>query len=230
MIESPQVVKLILQGRVTQIRRPAPGHGRRHAFHAGRAHSVHRAHGEKAATRILIREVRTERLGDVTLDDARREGCRTTTELLGRWEAKYGTLDLATDVLVISFIKGEREKERYLRATPPRFDPTAEDRPETDDDRGYTTNPSRGIPGRSVDDATLAKFAKDADLKRRAHAAAEQLDRSHLSPAERLQLVNEESRRLGIDISSETRMIGQRLGRAERKLGVECPPPDWYVP
>ncbi|HTA98653.1 MAG TPA: hypothetical protein VK730_13550 [Solirubrobacteraceae bacterium] len=218
MIEDPEIVKLILQGRVTQLRRPAPPRGKRHSLKPGRVHPIHRAHGEKAATRIIIRTVRPERLGAAGPEDARREGCRTIAELFERWRAKYGTLDLDADVLVISFIKGEREKERYLRATPPRFDPTAENRPETDEDRGYTTNPSRGIPGRSVDDATLARFAREAAVKRRAHAAAEQLDRSHMSPAERLRLVNEESKRLGIDISSETRMIGQRVGRAEHAV------------
>lgn len=145
----------------------------------------------------------------------RREGFRTTRELFDHWIERWGIPDLDQYVLVVSFVKGEREKERYLRATPPRFDPMAEGRAETDGDRGYTSNPSGGVPGRSVDDAELDEYAKQARAKEKARALDEHRDRRHLSPAERLRLVTEESQRLGIDISPETRLIGQRLLRAE---------------
>lgn len=216
MIEDPAVVKQILQGKVTQLRRPVPL-GRRHRLNEGQVHAIHRAHGEKAATRIIIRDVRRERLGDATIEDARREGSRTTAELFGRWQAKHGSLDLDTEVLVISFEKGYREHERYLRLTPPAYDPTAENRPETDQDRGYTSDPSKGVPGRSVGDAELARFTKRARERDQARRVAEARKLAHLPPAERLRRVIAECRRRGIDISSEMRMIGQRVGRAERR-------------
>ena len=217
MIEDPAIVKLILQGRVTQLRRPAPPRWRRHSFRVGRVHAIHRAHGEKAATSIIIREVRRQRLGIATIEDARREGCRTTDELFARWEQKYGSLHLDSEVLVISFEKGYREQERYLRLSPPTYDPAAEDRPETDQDRGYTPNPSKGMPGRSVGDADLERFAKEAAARDDARRHAELAELAHLTPAERLRRVVAESSRRGIDISAETRMIGQRVGRAEKR-------------
>jgi hypothetical protein len=217
MIADPEIVTLILQGRVTQLRRPAPLRRKRHSFRVGRVHAIHRAHGEKAATSIIIREVRRQRLGAATIEDARREGYRTTAELFEQWEAKHGRLDVDAEVLVISFEKGYREQERYLRLTPPVYDPTAEDRPETDQDRGYTPNPSKGVPGRSVGDADLERFAKQAKSRDEERQHAELAELSHLPPAERLRRVVAESKRRGIDISAETRLIGQRIGRAEKR-------------
>jgi hypothetical protein len=217
MIEDPELVKLILRGRVTQLRRPAPPRTRRHSLRVGRVHAIHRAHGEKAATSIIIRDVRRERLGAAKIEDARREGCRTTAELFERWQAKHGMLDLDAEVLVITFEKGNRERERYLRLTPPTYDPAAEDRPETDQDRGYTPDPSKGAPGGAVGDADLDRFTKQARKRDKEFRAAEARKLAHLPPAERLRRVVAECRQRGIDISSEVRMIGQRVGRAERK-------------
>lgn len=221
MIEDTEIVKLILEDKVTLLCRPAPLRGRRHTLRKGRVHSIHRKHGEKAATRILIRDVRPEKLGKITLDDARRAGAKTVRELLDRLTARYGCLSGDSDILLISFVRGEREKERYLRLTPPRFDPHAEDRAETDDDRGYTSVAARGAPGRALDDPELEMYAKQAHARHHLRRTGEWTKRRKLTPADRLRQVGTDSQRLGVDIGSETRLIEQRLRRAERDVAAD---------
>lgn len=114
MIFSVDMVRLIHEGRKTQTRRPAHGECR---YKPGRVYAVQPGRGKPATAHITIRDVRLERLGDITLRDAKREGFRTRDLFRDKWIELHGTYDPDLLVHVITFDCGDTtDRPRLLAA------------------------------------------------------------------------------------------------------------------
>jgi hypothetical protein len=87
------------------------------------------------------------------------------------------------------------------------------------EDSGYTSSTKRALAG--VGEEVPADAQDAYSLDRRVEYAKGRAalvdERAELSPAERLALLESESKRLGVDVSGERRLILERLERAERQ-------------
>ncbi len=93
MIFKPELVRAIRTGKKTQTRRkvktrdgirlPCP-------YKVGRSYAIQRGRGQEAEPEtISIVDVHTERAGDISYSDARREGFRTTDDFKAYWVRLY---------------------------------------------------------------------------------------------------------------------------------------------
>ena len=134
MIFRPELVKKIGAGTKTMTRRPVNAPHCR--YRLNHVYSVQPGRGKPGTIQITITEVREERLGDLSLRDAKREGFRTTQDFIDYWRGLYGSYDAEQMVWVISFVKGDAtDTPRLLAARPggPGGD--------------YTANPARAAKG-----------------------------------------------------------------------------------
>ena len=89
--ESPWIITKAGQRR----RRPVPStielEGARYLnpYRVGQVIPIQKGRGKPAVTHVAITAVDCERVGDITLQDARREGFRTTTEFRAYWARLY---------------------------------------------------------------------------------------------------------------------------------------------
>ncbi len=89
MIFKPELVDLIKQGKKTMTRRPVKAGEGECRYQVGRAYQVQRGRGKPGEETITIVEVRRERLGDVSVKDARREGFPNVAAFLRYWRSLY---------------------------------------------------------------------------------------------------------------------------------------------
>jgi len=80
-------IELILSGRKTQTRR-LPGKSAN--YHVGRVYSIRDRWFGKAEGHILITRKFRQRLGDISLEDVRKEGYSSLQEFRGAWEGVHG--------------------------------------------------------------------------------------------------------------------------------------------
>jgi hypothetical protein len=101
-------------GKATMIRRPISDVC---PCVVGKAVAVQPGAGKVATCKITIKEVRQERLGDLSLKDAKREGFTTTAEFFDYWKTLYGSVDKDQQVWVIAFALGDHtDTPRFLSA------------------------------------------------------------------------------------------------------------------
>lgn len=155
MIFRPDQAKLILQAKKTQTRR-RKGDRNVCRFEAWKPYAVQPGRGKTAVCKITITDVREERLGDLTLKDARREGFATCAEFFEDWRQHYGRIDDDERVWVVSFLLGDRtDTPRFLAARPgpPHGD--------------YVTEPALAAQGEGepVSDYELSQFTKIAHAR-----------------------------------------------------------------
>lgn len=117
MIFRPELAKLIKQGKKTQTRRIATTKICRYA--AGKSYAVQPGRGKAAMCRITVTGVRMERLGDLTLKDAKREGFVTTAEFFDYWRALHGSANPDLLVWVFTFALGDHTDAFNLLAARP---------------------------------------------------------------------------------------------------------------
>lgn len=117
MIFRPELAKLIKQGKKTQTRRIATTKTCR--YEAGKSYAVQPGRGKEAMCRITIMDVRMERLGDLSLKDAKREGFVTTAEFFAYWRGLHGSANPDLMVWVLSFVQGDHTDELNLLAARP---------------------------------------------------------------------------------------------------------------
>jgi hypothetical protein len=247
VIVSPTILKLIQQRKATQICLPVRLGEKKCGYRRGHAYKVRVARGESPVT-ITVTDVRPEpkHVGAITLQDIRKSGFRTRADYLAHWQELHASESkIPSAVWVVSLVCGDaRDVGRYLAAFPPKQFCAAilpngkrcgrgfrdkqdvckcgRRRPEvSEDDIGYTTTPSRGVRGerQAVDATVQERYTQEAHVRHAVRRRQTVAERADLLPAERLHLVEQESRRLGIDISSESRLIAQRVDRAERQCG-----------
>lgn len=171
MIFQPDAIDLIRQRRKTQTRRPVqllkpprPAIPEKTCrYHPGRTYSVQPGRGQRGILHITIMDVRQELLGQITQQDARREGFQFTSQFMQRWEQLHGVVDPDQPVWVISFVVGDLtdhfDRPRLLAATPGHVEyetsrpasPGAKGRwriaPEAEEHQDYTDRLDRGAEG-----------------------------------------------------------------------------------
>lgn len=159
MIFRPELAKLIKHGRKTMTRRTIHEHGRCR-YEPGKSYAVQPGRGKLAICRITIIEVRSERLGDISLKDVKREGFVTTGEFFDYWQALHGSVDHDRMVWVLSFLLGDLTDVPHLLAARPGA-------PHGD----YVSQTHLAMNGEpeaisSTQMETFAKFARARDVQR----------------------------------------------------------------
>lgn len=201
MIFSREEARLILNGRKTQHRRT--GKADNPPFKLERQ-PVQRPSEDKSTQEtvchVLIRQMRWERLTDITEQDARREGHRSRHLFLKAWQETYG--NTSHDVWVVEFELDRKEEPRFLARQQGQEHP-----------QQYVGSRHGAIDElEAVDDWTLSQFAKQNE--ERFTTAADQ----HIELLKRqLQQLRERYAKQGINVSPETRLIERKLQEIERK-------------
>lgn len=223
MIFEPDIARKIARGEKTMVRRPVNGRstdqfglcqvkvGRRYPVEyaeLSRVSEMDREVREKHHLAwLVVTEVRRERLGDVTAEDAAREGFvrkgfGQVESFRQDWTERHGKFPAELEVWVIAF-DVEPEMDMYLTAGvigPPHGD--------------YTTNPRRASDDASViDDASATRYAKEAQ---KADHLREQRRRDEWDLMEEYRRAKAEADRLGVDTSHHDRVIKDRIARIRR--------------
>ncbi len=100
MLFKPEHVDLILTGRKTQTRRI----WRKPRAKAGSTHKAKTVLFSKEYFALIrITDIRKERLGDISLEDVRREGYETLEAFKEEWIRINGAWDPELEVYVVSF-------------------------------------------------------------------------------------------------------------------------------
>ena len=105
LFKRPLLIK-VLSGEKTQTRRK-----RRPNVKVGGDYRLRKGYSW-LQTRITVTGLRRQRLGDVTPDDARREGFDTLAEFMDAWTGIYGGWDPDQEVWVVDFVLTETFKEK----------------------------------------------------------------------------------------------------------------------
>jgi hypothetical protein len=89
------------------------------------------------------------------------------------------------------------------------------------EDSGYTSSPARAMRdvGEEVPAHLQDIWSADAQLEQLAVRVGRANERGNLTAGERLSLLEADAIRLGVDVTSEVRVIEQRLRRAEGQVG-----------
>lgn len=229
MIFPPDIARKIGRGEKTMIRRPVAGPltdefglcrvkiGRRYPVEyavASRTSEFDRSTRETVHIAwMVVTDVRRERLGEITADDAQAEGFARrgfgqAEEFLADWRERHrGELDRDQEVWVIAF-DVEPEMPMYVATGvigPPHGD--------------YTTNPHRAIDdAEAVDAATLSRYSKEAADSAAQRAQINQLRRERYELEQRLARARADAARGGVDISSPLRVIERQLATIERRV------------
>jgi hypothetical protein len=143
--------------------------------------------------RTLIAAVHTSKLGDLTHQQARAEGFKTTSDFAAAWEARYGTHNPDQAVHVLHLAQ-TTDEPRYLVAQSGRGD--------------YTTNPALAMTGElePIPQAAQNEISRQANDRYNA-SHAEQLRRRHArNMARKIQIALE----AGIDLTTELDAITRK--------------------
>jgi uncharacterized protein YhfF len=89
MIFKPELARQVARGSKTQTRRRVKSNEGTCRYQIGRDYAVQPGRGQKQIARVTISAVRSEPLGEVTLEDARAEGFRTRADFADYWMALY---------------------------------------------------------------------------------------------------------------------------------------------
>ena len=101
MIFRPALIEKILAGEKTQTRRPG---GRANCqYRAGRTYAVQPGRGQRQVARLRVLEVRREKLGDISQEDAGAEGFPGRETFLRYWQRIYGEVDHDQLIWVLRF-------------------------------------------------------------------------------------------------------------------------------
>lgn len=164
----------------------------------------------RTVARALITSVRRQHLRDMTVLDARAEGFRTTSEFQAAWCERHHLDEIDPDqavwVLELDPVRESHDRVRYLHRR---------------SEYGYTGDFRSALAGEDaevVDEATQARFAREAferdDLMRRERTAWI----ASLPAPQRLHVLSEEARARRVDVSHHERVIEDRLRRIQRAL------------
>lgn len=224
MIFKPELYRAILRGEKTITRRPIRN-GQPCRYKPGRTYAIQPGRGQPSnGNRIHIHDVDQAFLGDITYEDARREGFKTRAEFCDYWMRLHDrtwrtqTQDEAPGEAEIL----DRFDERHAN-TPVwviRFEYTEpQDRFLADRHAraNYTTNRHQALDSDApvVDDATLDRFVKENHEKPK----VAQLDvwrdsRSRLEA----EIRHLEQADLGRDVSTTIRALRRQLDRLDQKI------------
>jgi len=111
MIFSEEHIRLVLEGKKTQTRRRHV-----HILKVGRVYRIQRSWYEWTNIRILITRAFQQRLGDITAEEAQKEGGYTIEKFRKVWEEINGDWDPLEVVWVYEFRIYQLKKRTRLRA------------------------------------------------------------------------------------------------------------------
>ena len=145
MILTPKLAFAVSGGRVTLHREPRTGTDK--PYRADRSYAVQGRAGREAICRVVVHKVIPATVDDLTFEQARAAGYRTTADANDAWAAQHGTA--TTDVWVIEFALDRSERPVYLAQR---------------SEFGYTNDKRRAMPGEPevIDRATLSWITTDA--------------------------------------------------------------------
>lgn len=223
MIVAAPIARKLVQGRATQIRLPA--NGRRCPFIVGRDYAVQPHHVDTLVTeetgheselrqiarsigRVQIVEIRRGTLGDLTLEDARREGFTTRDEHADTWRRHRGTAAAYLPVWVLR-VRPHADPIRLLAPSGSQSRPVVGEHHQDEfsgEEHDYTASRHLAMPHEpeAVDEATLDQFAKDARIRdqgRRSESDADRVER----------VLGEVRDLLGPQARDDVRVIERRL-------------------
>jgi hypothetical protein len=198
-----ELAKLILQGRKSQTRRVATAKTCR--YHTGRSYSVQPGRGKSAVGRITVTDVRLETLGEINLQDARREGFQTRDEFFDYWRDLHGGVNFDLLVWVISFRLGDlSDRPRLLAPTAGGFH------------GDYTENVFQAMRDEpeAVSRMEQERFSRDA---RGRDELVRLVRRSEVPLEDRVRELSDRARRGSRDAQRALFVVRQSVERAERK-------------
>ena len=105
MIFKPELITSIQVGSKTMTRRRLPC-----PYKAERSYAVQPGRGKRHVFHIWPYAIREERLGDITNEDAEREGFRNVSEFVDYWMGLYGAYNPHERVAVIEWAAVEWRK------------------------------------------------------------------------------------------------------------------------
>lgn len=251
MILEPLHLRQVLAGKKTQARRRAVGDapcryapGRDYPLERlkslGELDDVERARVGRpgaqpprvAVARIVVTEVRREPLGAIALEDAHREGFKTTDAFRMHWVARRDRrwLEQLGDepdpaLLIARFAERHADADVWVvsfeldRAAAPRHLAARSERGYVE--RRYDRNGRRialADEPEAVDERTQERLTAAAQERRSAFLAERAEERSLLSLELRLRHARERAARQRIDVSKDLRVIAARVAEIERRL------------
>lgn len=196
MIFRSDHARMILQGRKTQTRRRVRPGETECRYRQGQSYAVQHDRQKPAAGRLVVVTVARQRLGDVTLRDAKAEGHRTRRDFLDFWAGLFPTMTLDDPVWAL-VIAPDRDPVRLLHR---------------DSSRGYTTRRHQALADEpeAVDDDALAYYT--------ARARGRDRDRRDSIPLDhRLGRALDRASSSGVDVTREAAAIARRVDAIERK-------------
>lgn len=223
MIFSPALARKVLAGQKTQTRRPVK-EGKDCRYRPHHNYAVCPGRGKPESGRILITEVREERVGDISLRDARAEGFRTTIEFKAAWLRLYDESwveahDLPATGLVLSDeMIADRFEERHadtsvwvIEFTLP-VDPIRllADRHAKSD---YVDTPARAMPDEpeAVDERSLQRIVDRSGMESGQWQAVQDAQRESQSLDTQLRELLHRADRMGLDVRRQEQSIRQRI-------------------
>jgi hypothetical protein len=206
---------------------------------AGQELAVRTKPGGPEKARVTVLDVTKQYLGDLTQQDAIAEGYRTRGEyaraFLTDRKSKWLQADERSDdeclerlthlyghwrMWVITFVLFE-DHSRFLSARPAKVRPGAPAKvAEDDESRGYTSGADTLDAGEAVPDLDLRRQtaeARDRDALRQ-KAYDDELLSEKRSLEERLARARKLAAERGVNVSSDVRVVEQRIERIERKI------------
>lgn len=109
MIFHPESARLIMRGRKTVARRPVKQGERRCWIRPGHSYAVQPGLGREMIGRIAVTDVQLDRLGNISFDEVRAEGFRTTDEFKISWVRQHDKAWVARQerTIVDSLVDGD---------------------------------------------------------------------------------------------------------------------------
>jgi hypothetical protein len=112
MIFAHDELKAILSGRKTSTRRQ----WKKCRFEQGKSYAIHLAQRPASHWITILNPPRQERLGDLSIQDAKREGFRSRQEFQDHWKAKHRAYNPDEIVFVLDFVLGDFEDHTRIPA------------------------------------------------------------------------------------------------------------------
>lgn len=196
MIFEAAHARMVLAGRKTQTRRRVRPGETVCRYRLDGSYAVQHDRQKPAMGRLVVVTVAQQRLGDITLRDAKAEGHHTRREFLDFWAGLFPTMTEDDPVWAL-VIAPDRDPVRLLHR---------------DSSRGYTTKRHQALADEpeAVDDDALTHYTARARERERERRDAVPLN-------DRLGRALDRASMSGVDVTREAAAIARRVDAIERK-------------
>lgn len=196
---------------------------------------------------VRVSAVERRNLTDVDLLAARAMGHRTTAawrlHLMRGHDRRIGAMSpeefdaFTADPLAVELAWRDRWRDRDVWLIRFAYEPDLDERyiargvghetqagEQSNDARGYTTNPAMGLQGEppAVDDATLFRYAEDAKHRHALHVAADRTEAHAGAPEDELAMklaaLRVLAKRRGLNIEGDVKALTDRINKLARKV------------